>query len=309
MKIKKAVIAAAGLGTRFLPITKSQPKEMLPLLNKPLIQYSVEEAVACGAELVTIITALNKRSIEDYFDHHFELENLLEERGNIEAAEQLRRLCEMVDICYVRQKRQLGLGHALLAARNVIGDEPFMLLLPDDLFEQGDAVLRHMLEIHSIYQSSVVAVQRVPHKEVSRYGIIEPQRLDERLYRVAGLIEKPAPADAPSDLAIMGRYILTPDIFPLLENTLPGTNGEIQLTDAMQKLLSHNAVYAYEFAGERFDLGTPMGWLKTTIALSLRDPIIGSEVTEYLSELLRQAAYPERIYTPQPELKDTLSAK
>jgi UTP--glucose-1-phosphate uridylyltransferase len=233
----------------------------------------VEEAVACGVELVTIITALNKKSIEDYFDHHFELENLLEERVNIEAAEQIRRLCEMVDICYVRQKRQLGLGHALLSARNVIGDEAFMLLLPDDLFEQGDAVLRHMLEIHSIYQSSVVAVQRVPHKEVSRYGIIESQRLDERLYRVAGLIEKPAPADAPSDLAIMGRYILTLDIFPLLENTLPGTNGEIQLTDAMQKLLRHNAVYAYEFAGERFDLGTPMGWLKTTIALSLRDPL------------------------------------
>lgn len=288
-KIRKAVITAAGWGTRFLPITKSQPKEMLPLVNKPLIQYSVEEAVACGVETVVMVTTAEKRAIEDYFDRSFELEHVLEQKGEVRQAEELRRLSNLVDICYVRQKEQLGLGHAVLTARNIVGDEPFLLLLPDDLFEQGELVLKEMIKVYHHYQSSVVAVTRVTGEEVCRYGIIQPQRVAERIYRVVNLVEKPQIEEAPSDLAIMGRYVLTPEIFEVLENTPPGRNQEIQLTDALQRLLQQQPLYAYEFEGERYDAGTPLGWLQTTIALALKDPVIGPKIIDYINELLPRA--------------------
>jgi UTP--glucose-1-phosphate uridylyltransferase len=285
MKVRKAVITAAGWGTRFLPITKSQPKEMLPLLNKPLIQYSVEEVIACGVELVVIVTALGKRSIEDYFDRHYELECMLEQKGETRLAQEVSRLCNMVDICYVRQKEQLGLGHALLMARNVIGNEPFALLLPDDIFENQEQVLKQMLDVSERYGGSTIAVKRVSDNEVSRYGIIRPTRVAERVYQVTNLVEKPAPKDAPSNLAIVGRYVLMPEIFDALESTLPGKNREIQLTDGLQKLLQSQSIYAHEFEGERYDAGTLAEWLKTTVALALKDPKLGPELRQYLAQL------------------------
>ncbi|MFC1962786.1 UTP--glucose-1-phosphate uridylyltransferase GalU [Chloroflexota bacterium] len=286
MKIRKAVITAAGWGTRFLPITKSQPKEMLPLMNKPLVQYCVEEAVACGVELVVIVTALGKKAIEDYFDRSFELEHMLEQKGETKLVEEIRRLSSMVDIRYVCQKEHLGLGHAVLTARSIVGDEPFFLLLPDDLFEHP-LVLRRMLEVYQRHQGSVLAVKRVTEKEIGRYGIIEPQRVTERIYLVMDLVEKPDPKEAPSDLAIMGRYILTPEIFQVLEDTPLGWNQEVQLTDSLQRLLRQQPVYAYEFEGERYDAGTPLGWLQTTIALALKDPDVGSGLMDYLDGLLQ----------------------
>jgi UTP--glucose-1-phosphate uridylyltransferase len=293
MKIKKAVITAAGWGTRFLPTTKSQPKEMLPIVNKPLIQHTVEEAIACGVELVVIVTALGKRAIEDYFDRSFELEYLLEQKGETKLVEEIRRLSNMVDICYVRQKEQLGLGHAVLTAKGVVGNEPFILLLPDDLFEHREMVLRQMLEACQLHQGSVVAVERVPEEYISRYGIIEPRKVAERIYQVTGLVEKPGPEEAPSDLAIMGRYVLMPEIFEALEDTPPGRNREIQLTDAMQRLLGRQPIYAYEFEGERYDAGTPLGWLQTTMALALKDPEFGPKLRHYLDRLPRTTSDPE----------------
>jgi UTP--glucose-1-phosphate uridylyltransferase len=289
VKIRKAVITAAGWGTRFLPLTKSQPKEMLPLVNKPLIQFSVEDAIGCGVELVVIVTALGKRAIEDYFDHSFELENMLEQKGESKLLEDIRRLSEMVDICYVRQKKQLGLGHAVLAAKKLVGDEPFILLLPDDLFEQRETVLRQMLEIHQRYQGGVLAVKQVPAEEVTRYGIIKPEKIADRIYRVTALVEKPPRSQAPSNLAIMGRYILIPEIFGALEGTLPGSGGEIQLTDALQRLRLQHPIYACEFEGKRYDVGTPLGWLETTFAMALKNPDLGPGLRDYVQGLLQQA--------------------
>jgi UTP--glucose-1-phosphate uridylyltransferase len=287
MKIRKAVIAAAGLGTRFLPMTKSQPKEMLPLVNKPLIQYSVEEAIGCGMELVVMVTALGKRAIEDHFDRSFELEQVLEQKGETRLAEEIHRLSNMVDIAYVRQKEQLGLGHALLSVKRIIGNEPFVLMLPDDLFEYGELVLKEMMRVYHCYHSSVIAIQRVAKGEISRYGIIEPRRVAERIYQVADLVEKPEIVDAPSDLAIMGRYILMPEIFQMLESTSVGRNGELQLTDGLKRLVQESPIYAYEFEGERYDAGTPLGWLKTTVSLALKNPDIGPKFMDYLRSLLQ----------------------
>lgn len=303
MKVKKAVITAAGWGTRFLPITKSQPKEMLPLLNKPLIQYSVEEAIACGIELVVIVTALGKRAIEDYFDRYFELECMLEQKGETEMAEEIRRLCNMVDICYVRQKEQLGLGHALLMAKSIIGDEPFALFLPDDIFENQEQVLKRMLDISQRYEASTIAVKRVNDNEVSRYGIVKPRKVAERIYQIDDLVEKPVLKAAPSNLAIMGRYVLMPEIFDALEGTLPGKNREIQLTDALQKLLQKHPVYAYEFEGERYDAGTLLEWLKTTVALALKDPRLGPELRDYIARLIQPSSAEVNLDGAVPEIK------
>jgi UTP--glucose-1-phosphate uridylyltransferase len=286
MKIRKAVITAAGWGIRFLPITKSQPKEMLPLVNKPLIQYSVEEAIACGVELVVIVTSLGKRAIEDHFDRSFELEQVLAQKGETALAEEIHRLSNMVDIAYVRQKEQLGLGHALLSVRRIIGNEAFILMLPDDLFEHKELVLKEMMQIYHRYHGSVIAVQRVNKGEINRYGIVKPRSIADRIYQVADLVEKPEAMDAPSDLAIMGRYVLTPEIFQMLEVTPAGRNGEIQLTDGLKRLVEHNPIYAYEFEGERYDVGTPLGWLQTTVALALKDPDIGPKFVDYLNGLL-----------------------
>ena len=286
MKIRKAVVTAGGWGTRFLPFTKRQPKEMLPVVTKPLIQYSVEEAIACGVELVIIVTALGKRSLEDHFDHAFELENFLEQHGKAKLAEEVRRLSNMVDICYVRQKEQLGLGHAVLTAKNVVGNEPFILFLPDDVFIDGAAMLKHMIQIYRRYEASVLAVKEVPEDDVDRYGIIKPRKMEPRLYQAMELVEKPERKEAPSRLAIMGRYVLSPDIFPALEATRPGRGQEIQLTDGLQRLAHERAVYAYEFEGERYDAGTVQGWLETTIALALKDPELGPSLRKYLAGLL-----------------------
>ncbi|MDM8000792.1 MAG: UTP--glucose-1-phosphate uridylyltransferase GalU [Dehalococcoidia bacterium] len=286
MHIRKAVITAAGWGTRFLPATKSQPKEMLPLLGKPIIQYSVEEAVACGVELVVIVTALGKRSMEDHFDRAFELEHFLEQHGKGKLAEEIRRVSNMVDICYVRQKEQLGLGHAVLTAKNVVGSEPFILFLPDDIFPDGATTLKKMMDICARYESSVLAVKEVPEEVVDRYGVIKPRKVEPRLYQAMELVEKPDREEAPSRLAIMGRYVLTPDIFRALELTRPGRGQEIQLTDGLQRLAHERTVYAYEFEGERYDAGTLKTWLETTIALALRDPELGPGLREYLGKLL-----------------------
>jgi UTP--glucose-1-phosphate uridylyltransferase len=258
---------------------------MLPLLNKPLIQYSVEEAVACGVELVIIVTALGKRSIEDYFDHAFELEHFLEQHGKAELAEEVRRLSNMVDICYIRQKEQLGLGHAVLTAKNVVGNEPFILFLPDDIFVDGAATLKKMVEIYARYEASVLAVKEVPEDDVDRYGVISPRKIESRLYQAMELVEKPERKEAPSRLAIMGRYVLSPDIFRALEATRPGRGQEIQLTDGLQRLAHERAVYAYEFEGLRYDAGTVQSWLETTIALALKDPEMGPNLRKYLAKL------------------------
>ena len=285
-RIKKAVITAAGWGTRFLPATKTLPKEMLPLLTKPLIQYSVEEAIGCGVELVVIVTALGKRSMDDYFDRAFDLEHFLEQHGKAQMAEEIRRLADMVDICYVRQKEQLGLGHAVLTARKVVGDEPFLVFLPDDVFPDGASTLKKMMEVYQRYDGSVLAVKEVAEDVVDRYGVIKPREIGPRLYQALELVEKPERKKAPSRLAIMGRYVLSPEIFPALEATSPGRGQEIQLTDALQRLATERAVYAYQFEGERYDAGTLRTWLETTITLALRDPELGPWLREFLGRTL-----------------------
>jgi len=286
MKVRKAVITAAGWGTRFLPITKAQPKEMLPLVNRPLIQYAVEEAINSGIEQIVVITALGKQAIEDYFDRSFELEYFLEQKGETNLLKEIRELSSLVDICYIRQKEQLGLGHAILTAKGIVGKDPFAVLLPDDIIDSRVPALKQMLEVYEKYQASVIAVERVSKQDTVKYGIIEPEKVADRIHRVLGLVEKPEPAQAPSDLGVVGRYILTPEVFDALEVTPPGKNQEIQLTDALQLLLKQQAMYAYEFEGVRYDTGTPLGWLKATLAFALKQPDIGPEIREYLRQLL-----------------------
>jgi len=267
MKIRKAVIVAAGWGTRFLPITRSQPKEMLPLVDKPIIQYAVEEAIASGIEHIILVTALGKRAVEDYFDRTFELEYIL-------------------DICYVRQKGQLGIGHAVLTARNVIDDEPFALFLPDDVVDSEVPLLKQLMAVYERYGGSVIAVERVNREDTAKYGVIEPEEISDRIYQVRRVVEKPKPDEAPSELGVVGRYILMPEIFDVLASTPPGKNHEIQITDGLQLLLKKQAIYACELAGTRYDTGTPMGWLKATVSLALKRPDIGPELRDYISGLL-----------------------
>jgi len=286
MKVRKAVITAAGWGTRFLPITRSQPKEMLPVVNKPLIQYSVEEAISSGIEQIILITALGKRAIEDYFDRSFDLEYVLEQKGETKLLQEMRELSSLVDICYIRQKEQLGLGHAILTAKNVVADEPFAVLLPDDIIDSRVPVLKQMIEVYEQYRASVIAIKRVSSQDTIKYGIIEPKRVSGHIYQVLGLAEKPKPQEAPSNLGVVGRYILMPEIFDVLEVTPPGKNQEIQLTDALQVLLKQQAIYACEFEGMRYDTGTPLGWLKATLAYALQHPDIGPELRGHLRQLL-----------------------
>lgn len=286
MKVRKAVITAAGWGTRFLPITRSQPKEMLPVVNKPLIQYSVEEAINSGIEQIIVITALGKRAIEDYFDRSFELEYFLEQKRETKLLQEMRELSSLIDVCYIRQKEQLGLGHAILTAKNFVADEPFAVLLPDDLIDSRVPALKQMVEVYEQYGTSVIAIKRVSSQDTMKYGIIEPKRVSTKIYQVLGLTEKPKPQEAPSNLGVVGRYILMPQIFDVLEVTPPGKNQEIQLTDALQLLLQQQTIYAYEFDGVRYDAGTPLGWLEATIAFALKQPDIGRELREYLRQLL-----------------------
>jgi len=286
VKVRKAIITAAGWGTRFLPITKTQPKEMLPLVDKPLIQYSVEEAINSGIEQIILITALGKRAIEDYFDRSFELEYFLERKGETKRLQEMRELSDLVNVCYIRQKEQLGLGHAILIAKEIVGEEPFAVLLPDDIVDSQVPVLKQMIEVYEQYQTNIVAVECVSRQDTIKYGIIEPKKISGHIYQVLSLAEKPEPAQAPSNLGVVGRYILMPQIFDVLEVTPRGKNQEIQLTDALQLLLREQTVLAYEFEGVRYDTGTPLGWLKATIAFALKHPDIGQELREYLQQLL-----------------------
>jgi UTP--glucose-1-phosphate uridylyltransferase len=290
MRVRKAVFPAAGWGTRFLPATKAQPKEMLPLVDKPIIQYAVEEAVAAGIEQVIIVTSSQKRAIEDHFDLSYELEHLLEEKGDIEMLRQVRHISDLAQVAYVRQKEQLGLGHAVLMAKDLIGHEPFAVILPDDVVVGDRPCIGQLIHAYGQTHSSVVAVMEVPHEDVSRYGVIaaEPTAdpLDHgRLHKVSRLVEKPRPSEAPSDLAIIGRYVLTPKIFDKLEQTKRGAGGEIQLTDAIQALMEEQQVFAYEFEGTRYDAGTTMGWLKASVELALQRPDLAREFRTYLADL------------------------
>ena len=289
MRVRKAVFPAAGWGTRFLPATKAQPKEMLPLVDKPVIQYAVEEAVAAGIEQVIIVTSSQKRAIEDHFDLSYELEHLLEERGDIEMLRQVRAISDLAQVAYVRQKEQLGLGHAVLMAKELVGHEPFAVILSDDVVVGDTPCIGQLVRAYERTHSSVVAVMEVPQEETERYGVIAtdapPIDDDARLHRVTGLVEKPAADSAPSNLAIIGRYILTPKIFDKLEQTPKGAGGEIQLTDAINALMAEQEVYGYAFDGTRYDAGTPLGWLKASVELALEQPELGRELRSYLKTI------------------------
>ncbi len=285
MKIRKAVVTAAGWGTRFLPATKAQPKEMLPLVDKPMIQYVIEEAVASGIKHVIIVTAIGKRAIEDHFDRSFELEHIIEKKGDGQLLRKLQNISELADICYIRQKEQLGLGHAILVTKELIGDEPFAVFLPDDLIQARVPAMKQMIEVYNLYQHSVIAVEPVAKEETKAYGIIKPKQVEDRIHQVLSLVEKQEPKDAPSNLAIVGRYILTPEIFRMLEKTAPGKGGEIQLTDGLRLLLEKQPIYAYQFEGVRYDTGMPLGFLKASVEFALNRPDIGAKFKEYLRQL------------------------
>ncbi|MBD3107706.1 UTP--glucose-1-phosphate uridylyltransferase GalU [Bacillus sp. AGMB 02131] len=286
MKIRKAIIPAAGLGTRFLPATKAMPKEMLPIVDKPTIQYIIEEAVQSGIEDIIIVTGKGKRSIEDHFDHSFELETALYKKGKFDALEQVRTSSNLVDIHYIRQKEPKGLGHAVWCARKFIGNEPFAVLLGDDIVESETPCLRQMMNQYNRYNASILGVQRVPPEDASRYGIADISQIGHRIYNVKNVIEKPEQSEAPSNLAVMGRYILNPLIFDILENQEPGTGGEIQLTDAIARLNEIEAIYAYEFEGTRYDVGEKFGFIQTTIEMALRHEELRHKVLPYLSIII-----------------------
>ncbi len=288
MKLRKAVIPAAGLGTRFLPATKAQPKEMLPLVDKPAIQYVVEEAVRAGLTEILIVTGRGKRSIEDHFDRSLELEHYLEEKGKFDDLKQVREISDMAEIHYIRQKDPLGLGHAVAVAEAFVGGEPFAVLLGDDIMAERHPLLSEMLDVHERYGRSVLAVTEVSRAEVSLYGIVEPEVVEERLSRVLSVVEKPEPDEAPSNLAAIGRYVLTPEIFDCLRGIPPGRGGEIQLTDAITVLAQQQAVYAWEFENGRFDVGNKLDYLKATIELAIDREDLGEGLRDYLADLVQR---------------------
>jgi len=285
--IRKAVFPVAGLGTRFLPATKANPKEMLPVVDKPLIQYAAEEAVAAGAEVLIFVTGRNKRAIPDHFDRAYELENELSLRQKDELLEAAQNIVPVgVDCIYIRQAEALGLGHAVYCARNLVGQEPFFVVLADDLVHsQGEPCLKQMARQFGHYQSSILGVQQVSDEEVSRYGIVDCEPVSEQMSRLKGIVEKPAPEDAPSNLGVIGRYILTPRIFDLLAQTGRGAGGEIQLTDAIDQLLKEEAVYAFDFEGKRYDCGDKLGYLEANVELALAHPELGTPFRQYLKSL------------------------
>ncbi|MGB9857662.1 MAG: UTP--glucose-1-phosphate uridylyltransferase GalU [Dictyoglomaceae bacterium] len=285
MGIRKAVFPAAGLGTRFLPATKAQPKEMLPVVDKPIIQYGVEEAVNSGLDEIVIVTGRNKRAIEDHFDISFELEYFLQKKGDLELLKEVRAISELATVYYIRQKEPLGLGHAVLVTKEIIKDEPFAVVLSDDLIVSEVPCLKQMINIYERYKCSVIAVERVPMEEVKNYGIVAGKEIENGLYQVIDLVEKPSIKEAPSNLAIVGRYILTPEIFNMLEKVKPGRGGEIQLTDGLKLLLEKEAIYAYEFKGKRYDTGNKLGFLIASVELALKREDIGEVFREYLRNL------------------------
>lgn len=284
-KIKKAIIPAAGLGTRFLPATKAMPKEMLPILDKPTIQYIVEEAARSGIEDIIIVTGRHKRAIEDHFDSQKELEMVLKEKGKSELLEKVQYSTELANIFYVRQKEQKGLGHAISSARQFIGNEPFAVLLGDDIVESEVPAVKQLIDVYEETGHSVIGVQEVPEADTHRYGIIDPLTKNGRQYEVKKFVEKPAQGTAPSNLAIMGRYVLTPEIFDYLKTQKEGAGNEIQLTDAIERMNNDNQVYAYDFEGERYDVGEKLGFVKTTIEYALKDDSMREELTRFIKEL------------------------
>jgi UTP--glucose-1-phosphate uridylyltransferase len=287
-RVRKAIIPAAGLGTRFLPATKAMPKEMLPIVDKPTIQYIVEEAIASGIEDIIIVTGKGKRAIEDHFDYAHELEQNLLDKGKTELLDKVRYATNLADIHYIRQKEPKGLGHAVWCARNFIGDEPFAVLLGDDIVQSETPCLKQLINQYEETLSSVIGVQTVPDEETHRYGIVEPSIQEGRRYQVQNFVEKPAKGTSSSNLAIMGRYILTPEIFMFLEQQETGAGGEIQLTDAIQKLNQIQRVFAYDFEGKRYDVGEKIGFVKTTIEFALQNHELRSELLAYLNEVMEQ---------------------
>ncbi|MEW8956176.1 UTP--glucose-1-phosphate uridylyltransferase GalU [Clostridium sp.] len=286
MKVKKAIIPAAGLGTRFLPATKAQPKEMLPIVDKPTIQYIIEEAIESGIEEILIITGRNKKCIEDHFDKSVELEYELQSKGKTELLEVVRDITGMVDIHYIRQKEPKGLGHAIYCAKTFVGNEPFAVMLGDDIvYNDGKPCLKQLIDCYDEYNTTILGVQDVPKENVDKYGIVSGIHIENRVYKVKDLVEKPSIEESPSNVAILGRYIITPKIFEILENTSPGKNGEIQLTDALKTLISEEAMYAYNFEGERYDVGDKLGFLQATVEFALKRDELREDFTEYLKSL------------------------
>jgi UTP--glucose-1-phosphate uridylyltransferase len=284
-KVRKAVFPAAGLGTRFLPATKASPKEMLPLVDKPLIQYVVEEAVASGIESVIIVTGRGKTAIEDHFDVSFELERLLEERGKEVELKAMRAISEMARVSYVRQQEALGLGHAILQARDLVGNEPFAVMLSDDIIDSETPALKQLLDVYEKYDAPVLGTMQVAGEAISRFGVIDGEEVADSVYKIKDMVEKPPFSEAPSDLAIIGRYVLTPDIFDEIENTRPGAIGEIQITDAMRSLLQKRPFYAVRFEGTRYDAGDKLGFLIATVEFALKHEELAAEFREYLRSL------------------------
>lgn len=285
MKVRKAIIPAAGLGTRFLPATKAQPKEMLPIVDKPTIQFIVEEAIKSGIEEILIVTGRSKRAIEDHFDKSLELEQELSKKGNSELLDMVQNISNMVNIHYIRQKEPRGLGHAIYCAKAFIGNEPFAVLLGDDIVDSSEPCLAQLINVFNDYNSTVIGVQPVDWENVQEYGIINCSSLGDRLYKVNQLVEKPERAKAPSNIAILGRYIITPDIFEYLENAVPGKGGEIQLTDALNSLVAHQEMYAYNFTGKRYDVGNKLGFLEATVEFALKRNDLKEDFSNYLRSI------------------------
>ena len=288
MRIRKAVIPAAGLGTRFLPATKAQPKEMLPVVDKPAIQYVVEEAVGAGLEDILIITGRGKRTLEDHFDRSFELEQHLERSGKHEELKEVQEISEMAAIHYIRQRDRLGLGAAVAVAEQHVGGQPFAVLLGDDIVGNGGRLLERMIDVYDRYGRSVVAVQEVPREEISLYGAVKPEFVEDDLARVMDIVEKPAPEDAPSNLAVIGRYVLTPEIFDAIRQTPPDAGGEIQLTDAIRLLAKEQAVYAFLYDGPRYDIGKRLDYLRATVELAIDREDLGPEFRQFLTDLVQR---------------------
>jgi UTP--glucose-1-phosphate uridylyltransferase len=287
-EVTKAVIPAAGLGTRFLPATKAQPKEMLPVVDKPAIQYVVEEAVRAGIDDILIITGRGKRSLEDHFDRNFELEYYLEQKGKMHDLGEIQALAEMADIHYVRQGEPLGLGHAVSVARKHVGDNPFAVLLGDDIMDRRSTVLDDMIATYQQYGRSVIALAEFPREEISSYGCVKPESVTDQLVRVLDIVEKPQPAEAPSNLAVMGRYVFTPQIFEVLDQVQPGVGGEIQLTDAIAMLLVDQTVYGFVFSEGRYDIGKKLDYLRATVELALDRDDLSPEFTSFLIETMQK---------------------
>lgn len=287
LKVRKAVIPAAGLGTRFLPATKAQPKEMLPIVDKPTIQYIIEEAIASGIEDILIVTGRGKRAIEDHFDKSYELEDILRRKGEDELLALVQDISNLANVNYIRQKEPKGLGHAINCARSFIDNEPFAVLLGDDIVDSEVPCLKQMIDVYEAYNTTILGVQRVPEEDVPKYGIIKCSEVSDRVFKVEDMVEKPDRDKAPSNVAILGRYIITPDIFSHLEKAVPGKNGEIQLTDALKMLLYSNPVYAYDFVGKRYDVGNKLGFLEATVEFALKREDLREDFSEYLKKKVK----------------------